>query len=181
MIDFLSHLVLEPGIWGAIGLFIVSAIDEIIAPIPSSLILLGQLLFLTNPITMDTLIEFVFYVGVPIALGTTLGSSVVYGAAYVGGRPVLEKLKKRLRMKGGEFEKFENRFKNNWYDELLFLFFRATPLMPTMPVTLVAGIIRMKPLKYSLLTASGIFIRVMITLIILRVGGEAVFSRIFNL
>lgn len=181
MTDFLHHLVLEPGIWGALGLFLVSGIDEIIAPIPASLILVGELLFLKNPITLATLTKLVFYVGVPIAIGTTVGSLVIYGAAYAGGRPALTGLKRRLRIKGGEFEKFENRFKNNWYDELLFLFFRAIPLMPTMPVTLVAGIIRMKPWKYSILTALGIFIRVMITLVILRLGGEAVLTHLFNL
>ncbi|MES2213774.1 MAG: VTT domain-containing protein [Patescibacteria group bacterium] len=181
MTEFLRHLILEPGIWGAVGLFLVSGIDEIIAPIPSSLILVGELLFLKNPITIETLNQLVFFVGFPIALGTTIGSFVIYGAAYAGGRPALEGLKTRLRLKGDQFEKFEGRFQNNWYDELLFLFFRAVPLMPTMPVTLVAGIIRMKPWKYALLTFIGIFIRVMITLVILRMGGEAVFTHLFNL
>ena len=181
MTDFLRHLVLEPGMWGAIGLFLVSGIDEVIAPIPSSLILVGELLFLKNPITFDTLMSLIFYVGFPIALGTAVGSLVIFSLAYAGGRPALENLKKRVHMKGGQFEKFESRFKGSWYDELLFLLFRATPLMPTMPVTLVVGIGRMNPYKYFILTFFGIFIRVMITLVILRFGGEAVLGRLFNL
>jgi len=181
MSEFLHHLVLEPGIWGAIGLLLVSGIDEIIAPIPSSLILVGELLFLKNPITLQTLMKLVFYVGLPIAFGTALGSMVMFTLAYTGGKPALDSLKKRVHLKGGQFEKFESRFKGSWYDELLFLFFRATPLMPTMPVTLVVGVARMNPYKYFLLTFCGIFIRVMITLVILRYGGEAVLGRLFNL
>jgi len=181
MTEFLRQLVLEPGIWGAVGLFLVAGIDEIIAPIPSSLILVGELLFLKDPITLHTLTKLVFYVGLPIALGTAVGSLVIYSAAYVGGRPTLESLKKRVHMKGGQFEKFEERFRSHGYESLTFFIFRAIPLMPTMPVTLYAGIARMKPIRYVFLTAGGIFIRVMITVVILRLGGEAVFSHLFNL
>ena len=181
MSEFLRQLVLEPGIWGALGLFLVSGIDEIIAPIPSSLILVGELLFLKDPINLETLRKLVFFVGLPIALGTAIGSLVIFSAAYVGGRPALENLKKRVHMKGGQFEKFEEKFRSTGYESLTFFIFRAVPLMPTMPITLYAGITRMKPIRYVFLTAAGIFVRVMITLVILRLGGEAIFSHIFNL
>lgn len=168
----LSRLVLEPGIWGAIGLFLVSAVDELAAPLPSSLILVGEVLFLKDPITLANLTRLVFYVGVPISLGTTIGSFIIYWAAYAGGKPVLEKLRTKLRISSEKLVSFESKFKDHWYDEWLFFFFRATPLMPTMPVTLVAGVIRMKPWKYALLTFLGIFVRVMITLVLLRTGAE---------
>lgn len=181
MTEFLRHLILEPGIYGAIGLFLVSGVDEIIAPIPSSLILVGELLFLKNPISVDTLTKLILYVGLPISIGTAVGSLVIYSAAYAGGRPALDGLKKRVHMKGGQFEKFEERFKSHRHESFFFFLFRAIPLMPTMPVTLYAGITRMKPVRYVFLTSAGIFIRVMITLVILRLGGEAVFSHVFNL
>jgi membrane protein DedA with SNARE-associated domain len=165
---------------GAIGLFIVSAVDEV-APVPASLILVGELLFLKGPISLSVIGKLTFFVAFPIALGTMLGSLLVYSAAYAGGKPSLDRLKKKFRVSSGQIEKFETMFKNRWYDNLMFFFFRATPLVPTLPVTLIAGVVRMPPLTYSILTLLGIVVRVMITLVILKTGGNAILTQAFHL
>ncbi|MDB5194396.1 MAG: yngC1 [Parcubacteria group bacterium] len=174
--EFLSRLVLEPGIFGAIGLFLVSIVDELVAFVPSSLILAAELLFLKDPLTLAAISRLTIFVGLPIALGTAIGSLPLYGIAYAGGKPAIEKIQTKWKFSWADVEKFERRFDGGtWKDELLFFFFRATPLMPTLPVTVVAGTLRMKPVVYTLLTILGIMVRVVITLIILRLGGEAVF------
>jgi membrane protein DedA with SNARE-associated domain len=180
MHEFFQRLIMEPGIWGAIGLFIVAAVDEV-APVPASLILVGELLFLKNPLSVTVLGKLIFFVALPIGLGTTLGSLVVYSAAYAGGKPSLDQLKKKFSVSTKQIERFETLFKNRWYDSLVFFFFRATPLIPTLPVTLIGGIVRMRPVSYSLLTLLGIMVRVMITLVILKAGGDAVLTHAFHL
>ena len=179
--EMLARLVMEPGIWGAVGLFLVSGVDELAAPIPSSLVLVGELLFLKDPITLANLGKLTAFVGAPIALGTTVGSFIIYWIAYAGGKPAYEKLKTKLRISSEKASTWSGKFQDKWYDELLFFFFRATPLMPTMPVTLVAGAMRMKPWKYAVLTFLGILVRVLITLVILRTGANAVFKHAVGL
>ncbi|MDB5254219.1 MAG: yngC1 [Parcubacteria group bacterium] len=180
MLEFFQRMIMEPGIWGAIGLFAVAAIDEV-APVPASLILVGELLFLKNPLSVAVLGKLIFFVAFPIALGTMLGSLVVYTAAYAGGKPSLDQLKKKFSVSTKQIDRFESLFKNRWYDNVIFFFFRATPLVPTLPVSIIGGIVRMPPLSYGLLTLLGIIVRVMITLVILKMGGDAVLSHAFNL
>jgi len=181
LVSFLSKLVLEPGIWGALGLFAVSAVDEFVAFVPSSLILTAEILFLKNPITLAGLSRLTLFVGLPVALGTTIGSLPLYIAAYAGGKPALDKVRDKWKMKWADVEKFQARFAGTWEDDLLFLLLRATPLVPTLPVTAAVGVVRMSPWRYALLTVLGIMIRVVITLVILRTGGEAVFSHAIRL
>jgi membrane protein DedA with SNARE-associated domain len=178
---FLSKLVLEPGIVGALGLFLVSIVDELIAFIPSSLILAAELLFLKDPLTIVVISRLTIFVALPIAVGTSLGSLPLYLASYYGGKPAIEAARKKWKISWADVEKFEKRFKGMWTDELLFLFFRAMPLMPTLPVTVVAGTLRMKPVMYTLLTVLGIMVRVIITLIILRTGADVALSHALHL
>jgi membrane protein DedA with SNARE-associated domain len=178
---FLSKLVLEPGIMGAVGLFLVSVVDELVAFIPSSLILAAELLFLKDPLSLMAISKWTIFVALPIATGAAIGSLPLFFAAYIGGKPALLKMKDKWKFSWTDVEKFENKFRGTWKDDLLFFFFRATPLMPTLPITVVAGILKMKPPKYTLLTILGIMVRVIITLVFLRVGGQLVLNRALHL
>jgi membrane protein DedA with SNARE-associated domain len=173
---FLSKLVLEPGIMGALGLFLVSLFDELVAFIPSSLILAAELLFLKDPLSLVVISRLTIFVALPIALGTAVGSLPLYLAAYYGGKPAIEAARNRWKISWADVEKFESRFKGTSADELLFFFFRALPLMPTLPVTVVSGTLRMKPAPYTLITVLGIMVRVVITLVILRTGASLALS-----
>ena len=179
--NLLSKLVLEPGIYGALGLFLISIVDELVAFVPSSLILAAELLFIRNPLSLAVLLKLSVFVALPIAIGTSLGSLPLYLAAYYGGKPAMEKARDKWKISWADVEKFEKRFNGSWTDEALFFFFRAMPLMPTLPVTVVAGLLRMKKWRYTLFTILGIAVRVVITLIILRTGASAVISHAFHL
>ena len=180
-VNFLSGLVQSPGIYGALGLFAVSAVDEFVAFIPSSLILTAEILFLKDPLSLVGVSRLTIFVGLPIALGTTLGALPLYGAGYAGGKPALDALSHKWKMTWADVEKWGSRFGGTWQDELLFFFLRATPLVPTLPVTAAAGVVRMRPEKFVLITILGIMVRVVITLVILRTGGQAVLSHAIRL
>lgn len=181
LVSFLSKLVLSPGIWGALGLFAVAVVDEFVAFIPSSLVLTAEILFLKDPLSLLVVSRLTIFVGLPIALGTMIGALPLYGAAYAGGKPALDAMKHKWKLSWADVEKMEKRFSGSWKDDLLFFFLRATPLVPTLPVTAAAGVVRMRPEKFMLGTVLGIVVRVVITLVILRTGGEAVLSHVVRL
>ncbi len=181
LVSFFSKLVLEPGVWGALGLLAISAADEFVAFVPSSLILAAELLFLKDPISLANLARLTGFVALPIAVGTTVGSLPLFWAAYAGGKPALDAVRKKWKLGWADIEKFERKLGDTWKDDFLFFFLRATPLMPTLPVTAAVGLLRMRVTKYTILTTLGIALRVVITLIILRTGGEAVISHAFRL
>lgn len=181
LVNLLSRLVLEPGIWGALGLFAVASVDEFVAFIPSSLILTAEILFLKDPITVTGLLRLTAYVGLPIALGTVIGALPLFWVGYAGGKPALDAARDKWKMKWADIEKWGSRIGHSWEDDFLFFFLRATPLVPTLPVTAAAGVVRMKPARFVVLTVLGIMVRVVITLVILRTGGEAVLSHAIRL
>lgn len=172
LVNFLSSLVQEPGIYGAIGLFTVAAVDELVAFIPSSLVFTAEVLFLKVPLTVAGLSQLTVFVGLPVALGSMVGSLPLFLLAYAGGKPAIEAAHKRWKLSWADVDRFTQSFRGDWRDEMIFLFFRALPLMPTLPITVIAGTMRMKPATYMLLTVLGIMIRVVITLVLLRTGSE---------
>lgn len=181
IIETVQQIVLRPDLWGAIWLFGISLVGEAIAPLPSSLLFAGQLLFEDESITATFVLTLLSLVALPIALGTTIGSYLSYGIAYYGGKPAIEKLKKYIRFSWQDVEKLEARFKSKWYDELIFLALRSTPLTPTIPLNVLAGVLRMNFLRYTLLTILGTVIRMMIMLFVFGVGGGNVLIEILDL
>lgn len=167
----LQGVVIEPSFSGALWLLLGAFAGEVIAPFPSGIFFASQLLFIDNGISFGFIVKLVFLFAIPLAFGGTVGSFLPYGIAYFGGKPAIEKFKKYLRFSWEDVEKFESRFKNNWYDELLFLGIRIVPFIPTTPVHILAGILRMSFWRYTILTFIGTVIRMMILVFIFASGG----------
>jgi len=93
MIEYLVHFLqvyILP--WGALGVFVASVIEEVIAPIPSALVMtMSGFLFVAGPISWNVVYSLIFKVAIPAALGVTLGSYVIYFAARFGGKFVIDK------------------------------------------------------------------------------------------
>lgn len=181
IIETLQNTILEPNFSGALWLALIAFLGEVVAPFPSSLFLAGQLLFLGEAMSFALFAKLLFLVAIPMAVGTTLGSYVSYGIAYIGGKPAIEKSKKYLHFSWEDVEKFESKFRDKWYDELLFFALRAVPLTPTIPVNLIAGIIRMSPIRYTILTLLGSTVRMVIMLMIFGTGGGSTLIDVLNL
>jgi len=181
LIDTVQSVVLEPNISGALWLALISMVGEAIAPIPSSLLFAGQLLFADETVSIVFVLKLLSLVAFPMAVGTTIGSYLQYGIAYYGGKPAIEKSKKYIRFSWSDVERIESKFKDRWYDELIFLILRSVPLMPTIPINLVAGVLRMNFWRYTLLTLFGTTVRMMIVLFVFGVGGGNVLIEILDL
>lgn len=181
LIATVQEIVLEPNMTGALWLLGVSLVGEAIAPLPSSLLFAGQLLFVNESVSVMFVLKLLALVAFPIAVGTTIGSYLSYGVAYFGGKPAIEKTKKYIRFSWADIEKLEAKFKSKWYDELIFLALRSIPLTPTIPLNILAGVLRMNFARYTLLTLLGTTIRMMIMLFVFGVGGGNVLIEILDL
>src|SRR3989344_383252 len=94
LIHFLQVNVLP---WGALGVFVASVIEEVVAPIPSALIMtMSGFLLVSGPVATSSMGALIFKVAIPAALGVTIGSYVIYFAARFGGRFLIEKWGKSI-------------------------------------------------------------------------------------
>jgi len=122
------------GLYALVGGFI----EEIIAPIPSPLIMTtaGSLLRLQGyGIIALFLISFL------AAFGKTIGSWIIYVVADKSKGLIVLRFGKFLGVTQQDVEKIGKRFDNTWKDDVLLVLLRAVPFIPGAPVAVVCGII----------------------------------------
>jgi membrane protein DedA with SNARE-associated domain len=130
-------------------------IEEVIAPIPSPLVmtLAGSLAASAG--------HPVVYLGLLALVGgiaKTIGSWVVYVLADLGEDIVLGRFGKYLGISHVEVEAFGQHLKGR-RDGLVIFLLRAIPIIPTAPVSLVAGLIKIHLRTYLIYTFLGTLVR----------------------
>ncbi len=152
------ELVLIP--LGVFGVFMATFLEEVIAPIPSALVLtLAGFIFLQGPFSTDLLLKLIFVVVLPSALGVTIGSFFIYGIAYWSGKPVLEKWGKWLGLSWTDVEKIQTKFDGTKKDEIILFVLRTIPIIPSVAISAFFGLVRFNVKKYFILTFLGTCIR----------------------
>lgn len=127
---------------GYIGLFIAAFLAATILPLSSELVLTALLLNGLSP-------EFLVIVA---TVGNVLGSLTNYGLGYWASKTVIQKW---LRMSESEFVRAEERFKKYGIIALLFAW---VPIIGD-PLTVMAGILRIRLLWFLILVTIGKFLR----------------------
>lgn len=161
MIEFLVNF-LQVNILplGAIGVFSASVIEEVIAPIPSALVMtMSGFLFVTGPFSLDVIYALIFKVAVPAALGVTIGSYAVYFAARFGGKFIIEKWGRYLGLYWDDIEKLQNQLSGTRRDEIIIGVARVIPFVPSVAISAFCGILEMNIIKYLVITFVGVFLR----------------------
>jgi membrane protein DedA with SNARE-associated domain len=76
-------------VYGPLGVFIASIIEEVIAPIPSTLVIMGTSFIVLKGavISIDAFLKLFLNIVLPASLGVTIGSLFVYGIAYLQVSP----------------------------------------------------------------------------------------------
>ncbi len=157
MIHFLQVNILP---LGALGVFLASVIEEVIAPIPSALIMtMSGFIFISGGFSFATVSALVFKVAIPAALGVTLGSFAVYFVAKFGGKFVIEKWGRFIGLYWSDIEKLQSRLSGTKKDELLIGGARIIPIVPSVAISAFCGIIQMKIWKYFVISLLGTFVR----------------------
>lgn len=139
--------------YGAWGVFFISAIEEIVIPIPSSFSLLAAGFFLipVGNLMGATFLDILVKIALPAGLGFALGSLFPYALAYVGGEPIIVRWGKWIGVSWKDIEKINKYFKGNYKDELALIGLRTLPVVPSGLVSVACGIVRY-PVKNFLIT-----------------------------
>lgn len=131
-------------------------VEEVIAPIPSPLVmtLAGSLAASAGePVT------FLLWLALIGGISKTVGSWVVYLLADVGEDIVLGRFGKYLGISHAEVEAFGSHLNKGRRDGLVIFLLRAIPIIPTAPVSLVAGLIKIHLRTYLIYTFFGTLVR----------------------
>lgn len=156
--SYIQPIVME---YGALGVFLATLLEEIVAPIPSPLVPLtaGFFLLPAGESFLDILWQTLFMIAFPVALGTTLGSLAVYGIGYWGGKPVIEKSKKWLGLNWNDIEKIEQKLIRGNSDEIVLFILRTLPIVPGVAVSGFCGIVRYPLKTFAVITFLGASVR----------------------
>jgi len=143
--------------------FLGSILEEIIAPIPSPLVMMiaGTLAHTQN----QTFI-YLFLLALIASIGKTIGSWFFYVLADKTEDLVLTRFGKVLGISHKEVENIGRHFNGGWRDDAILFLLRALPIMPTSLVSIVCGFIKLNIRTYLRATFFGYFIRSFIFLYI---------------
>ncbi len=160
MVSFLESLIQSWGIW---GFFAGIVLEEIIVPLPSSLIMMAGGFFLIQGQTFaQALPEIFFKLMIPGALGVTLGSMFFYFLSFYGGEIALKKVGPKFGLSTRETEKIQDYFQKKKWDETALFILRALPIFPGVGVSVIAGLIKMPLLNFLIIGFLGSSLRVLI-------------------
>lgn len=161
-----------------LGVFVVigSLLEEIIAPIPSPLVgaTAGSIAF-----TQQKGVPYLFLIGLLAALAKTFGCWIFY---FVGDKAediLTSKFGKFFGISHKEIEKIGAMFNGTSKDEIILAFVRSIPIMPTTPVSVACGFIKMNLKSYLGATFVGNYIRGMI-FIFMGYAGLSTFTSMLN-
>lgn len=156
--------------------FLGSFIEEIIAPIPSPIIMTttGSIAALQDKPVMFLLILAVFG-----ALGKMFGALVVYKIADIGEDLIVNKFGRFIGITHVEVENFGKHFSKTRKDVLVLILLRSIPFIPSTLVSVSSGILKINVRHFMLATFLGTIIRDSIFLYFGYRGVEA-FSHILG-
>lgn len=149
--------------YGALGVFLGSIIEEIIAPIPSTLVIMGTSFIVLKglAITPETVITLFVYVVLPASVGVTIGSLVIYALAYYLGKELIDRWGKYLGVSWDSMENAQEKIEKGSTDTILFLV-RAFPVVPSVAINVFCGFIRYDLKKFITITFTGTLVRAFI-------------------
>ena len=146
---------------GALAVFTGSILEQIVTPIPSSLVVLGSSFIIMKGTALSAgSLEMMFLnITIPAALGVTMGSLLYYGICYKIGTPFVERAGKYMGVSVEDLENVEKRVKESRYENLFLFAARCIPVIPSIAISLFCGMIRYNPRNYVLITFSGALVQ----------------------
>lgn len=169
VVEVIRDSVTMPGVEGMVPMFLFAFFNDLIGIFPFALYLAGQLIFSPEPFSISLAARLLVFVSVPVGIGSACGSVPFYVTSYYGGKPLILKyhgfFKKTFRFSWQDIEKVNAYFKGTWYDEVIFLALRCVPVLPSIPLDIAAGTLRMPFMPFFVLTIVGSIIRMMITFV----------------
>lgn len=156
-LHFIETALIPLGGW---GVFLASVIEEVVAPIPSAVVItLSGFVFLKGTFSLAFVSKLLFSVVIPAACGVTLGSLFVYGLAFFIGKPFLVRWGSWLGLSWNDVEILQARFDAKKIDEIALVSVRALPIVPSVAISAFYGLIRFNVYTYIVCTFVGTLVR----------------------
>ena len=136
-------------------------VEQIIVPIPSPIITMSGGAFLINrtlPI-FETIWQIFIKVSVPYTIGATIGTSLVFWATYLGGKPIIDRFGKIIGISWKLIEMVKTDFQKTIKDELFILIACIIPIVPVSLVTAFCGGFRIPAKKFYPMVFLALLIR----------------------
>lgn len=139
-------------IFVSVGAFI----EEILAPIPSPFIMTTA-----GTISAGRGLPFTFLIWLALigSVGKTTGAWVLYYITDKAEDFVLARFGKFLGVTHREIEGIGKRFGKGWKDDVTLFFLRTLPILPSAPISVVSGLIKLNARTYIISSFLGIFVR----------------------
>jgi len=152
---------------GTLGVFLASFIEEVIAPIPSAVVVItAGFLFLSGPFSILLLKTSLLSIALPAAIGVTIGSLPFYYVSYYFGETAIRRWGKWFGFSWSSIEKIEKSFRYSYADEAILFGLRIFPIVPNVALNIFFGIVRMNIWRYLLFSFLGTYIRALILALI---------------
>lgn len=147
--------------YGSLGVFLASIVEEVIAPIPSTVVVLSAGFFLVpeNVSILKAMSMVAIKVMLPASFGITLGSLFPYYLARLGEEFVIDKFGKFLGINRQMMKQAEEYFSKGHTDEWLLFLSRTIPVIPSVVIGVFSGLFRVPVLEFLLFTFLGSLIR----------------------
>jgi membrane protein DedA with SNARE-associated domain len=141
--------------------FIGALAEEVIAPIPSPLVmtLAGSI-----AASQGSPVAFLLVLSLIGAFSKTIGSAIIYFIADKMEDVLIDKFGKFLGISHSDTEGLGKFFGKGKRDDIAIMLMRAIPIMPTAPVSVIAGLIKINFKTYIVSTFLGLLVRNMIYL-----------------
>lgn len=158
LVAFLEGFIIAYGSW---GIFFGSVLEEIIAPIPSTAVIMGSSFFIMEniPFSFQAFQVLLLNIALPAAAGVTLGSLLIYGIVYYAGKPFIDSWGKYLGLSWNEIEKTEKKYSKNNLMTLSIFTARALPIVPSVVISAFCGFIKYDIKRYITITFLGTLVK----------------------
>lgn len=144
-------------------------VEEIIAPIPSPLVstLAGSIAG-----SQGHSIPYLLGICVLATIAKTLGAWLFYVLGDKLEDIVIPRFGKVIGVSHDDLEHFGEHFKGTWKDEVILIVLRSIPVMPSTPISVVCGILKINMRTFIIATFIGFYVR-NLTFILLGFTGIA--------
>lgn len=147
--------------YGALGVFLGAIVEEVIAPIPSTAVILFGGFFLVPPEStwLQAAGHVAWKVMIPASIGMSLGSLFPYYLARLGEKLVIERYGRYLGVNDELLQKAQAYFEGSRSDELLLFIVRAVPVVPSVVIGVFCGLVKLPVREFLIYSLLGSLIR----------------------
>lgn len=131
-------------------------VEEVVAPIPSPLVAT-----LAGSITASQQfgVLYLLWICVLATLAKTIGAWLFYVLGDKLEDVVAPRFGKYIGVKHDDLEHFGEHFEGTWKDEIVLLVLRSIPVMPSTPVSVLCGILKINLRTFFVATYIGFYVR----------------------